>query len=227
MNQPTSAPVVQTNPIEAWPINFIGGANEVLARTKQKDPQLFNMTEEDLLEELKLKKQTPGSTICMLRLRFWDEYKRAEGGQMFAINIYRDVCTENTWNKLTNDPYALAWILNPLQSIIDLRNERLDALMRTLRPVATESVYGEDGKLDIKVARLKFEMLMYFDQMRSGAPIQRSETKTFNISTTIPANSATEAKILDIANSMTDDEIKNELARMEKEEHRTIEVKVE
>lgn len=202
-----------------WPIRLRENVMTVLERTKAKDPELFKMGSTRLWGYLQEKKMEPDAVTCMLRLKFWDEFKRADGAIMSSFKIYQDVCMEDAWWREINDPYCLSWILTPPVSLEVQTDERIDSLMRTLRPVTAVSPVDRNGKIDKALARLQFEMLMYFDQKRNGAIVQRIEQKNtsksmnINVSQKLPSDSDKIAKMVE---NMSEQELTDKLMELRK-----------
>lgn len=158
-----------------WPVRLAPRLMELIERIRRTSPTLFGLAEHRLLELLQDANREPNPTASMLRLRFWDEYQRVEGRGMVALNIYRDVCTMDAWETELRDPYSLAWILTPIMSLQVQREELIHSLIRNLAPMMRSSPYKKDGQLDVKVARMQMELLLYLDQKNSGGITQKIE----------------------------------------------------
>lgn len=202
----------------------------LMIRVGQTDPQLFNMHETQLRAYLKGKKVFPSSTVGMLRIRFWQEYDRAEGGPMQIKNIYRDICSWKHWNDSLQNVHSLAWILTPLASMVAQCDERIDTLMSNMRDVIHISPVKGDF-VDLKLAKLQFEMLMYFDQRKHGAIVQKVESRTLSLNANVSATASSldSEKIAKMMQDMSHEEIKEKLeaAKRANAEANYIEVKAE
>lgn len=200
---------------------------EVMERTRQQDPQLFEMGEAELRAYLRQKKMMPNSTVGMLRVQFWREYDRSEGSIMHLPNIYKNIATHQTWANAIRNIYSLAWILSPLASMIAQCDERIDTLMSNMRDVSSVSPV-RNGEVDRHLAKLQFEMLMYFDQRKNGAIVQKIEqtTKSTNVTANIHQNLPSDSeKIMKMVENMSEDELQKKLNQLQQSV--AIEVKAE
>ena len=181
----------------------------IMDRVRQQDPQLFEMHETELRAYFREKKHTIPATIGMLRIQFWREYDRVQGGQMIVANIYRDIASSSHWAQAIRNVNHLAWILTPLASMIAQCDERIDTLMSNMRDVVAISPVDRSGNVDRHLAKLQFEMLMYFDQRKHGAIVQRVEQKTTStsvnatITQNIPADSKKIADMMEMMRQRT------------------------
>lgn len=204
----------------------------IMDRVRQGDPTLFEKHETELRAYFRENKIVIPSTIGMLRVQFWREYDRVQGGQMLIPNIYRDISSHHVWSAAIRNINHLAWILTPLASMIAQCDERIDTLMSNLRDVAQISPVDRNGEVDRHLAKLQFEMLMYFDQRKHGAIVQKIEQKTTStsVNATITQNLPTDStKIADMMEKMSLDEINKKLdeARGRNAQLPVIEVKAE
>ena len=192
---------------------------------KEQFPELFDIPENTLKERLVALHKKIDSTSRMLRIRFWEEYDRVAGKQMVMVNVYRSICEPKVFYHILRDPLKAAWILCAPASMLGRCGEQLDLLMERLSEVAEKRPVKANGEVDIKLAKLQFEMMMYFDQRKNGAIVQRVENRTMSVTANVQAGSEAERKLVE---SFSDEEL---LKRLEDAKRRLpkppIEVKAE
>ena len=191
---------------------------EIMDRTRQQDPQLFELDEKSLRNYLADKRQRPSPTIGILRMKFWHEFDRAQGhslAMMNLTNVFSGVCFIELFNRAIRNPYALAWILCPPASYISALEEGLIEGMNRARQVLDEDPYTVKGEFNVKLAELQFRMLQYFDQRRHGAIVQKIENTNKSMSVSATVNVPSDSKELaQMIASMSEAEMEKKLADM-------------
>lgn len=187
----------QTLQIEDYSVVLPESTMDLIGIHKRSHEALFRLGEIELKKALAEARHTPTEVVRMLRIRFWDEWNRAEGGVMLIQNIHREICPRQTWEVHVRDPYAMAWILCPVGHYITKCDERINTLMGNLSDVSHINPVDETGRINLPLAKLQFQMLMYFDQRKNGAIVQRTETKNLNVSANL-SSPASEKPVIDV-----------------------------
>lgn len=127
-------------------------------------------------------------TLDALRDSFWMEYERAlqQRRKMIACNIYFDICGEVFFHRTINVPEKLAYIITPIVKY----EARLHTLLRTtaidtLRDIMSVPLTDEDG-FNTEIARLKLAAIKQLEDRVKGMPVQKTETKSVNVTLTNP-----------------------------------------
>ena len=222
-------PVPRATDTQPWPLVLPNETAEVIERVRRGSPELFGLDPNTLRELLKDKKQSPNETIRMLRLRFWEEYDRSAGSTMNMVNVYREICQSAVWARAISNPYSLAWILTPPVSMMAQCDERIEMLMERIRENIEFPAFDPvKKKFDPRIAEYQLRALMYFDQRKHGAIVQRVENKTMSVhaNVTVPTNSE---KITKMVEEFSEEELRRKLeeAKAKNQAPKVTEVKAE
>lgn len=139
----------------------------------------FKMSERQLKQHAK-----PEPTDDMLRLRFWQEYDRAQmrGQRMFLADITRGICSKDYWeDTICKNPKKLAWILMPLapyitrmESNLYIAQDEIEDILRTPHKLSRTNKDGvTEHYVDTRLADLKVKIWEKLDLRIKGAVIQK------------------------------------------------------
>ena len=172
-------------------LSLLNSAREVADAVKALPVDLLEMSEKELRKLVK-----PSEVDELLRVSFWNEYKRAQshGEQMRAINIYTDICTKLTFYRKVRDKEVLAFIVCPARHELTVQQEMLALSYRKMREIlvmpAFEYVYSKDGKrvgkkVNVALLKLQFEVGQKIEDRLRGSVVQRQqiESKSLTVHT--------------------------------------------
>lgn len=153
--------------------------SEILDRAKFIMPDLFKLSERDIKRKTK-----PDPILDMLRLRFWQEYDRAQlvDQQMRQVDIIRGLCSKEYWyEKICKDPEKLTWILLPLAGYITRMESSLitaqDEIEDILRLPIRQTLHDKHGKkyevIDSSLIANKIKIWQALDIRVKGAVVQK------------------------------------------------------
>jgi hypothetical protein len=134
---------------------------------------------QDLLQltERKLEKLLePDPTESRLRLRFWDEYSRAQekGKRMLLAEVCRGVCSGDFWEKnILRDLKRVAYIINPPTNYIVTMEELLYKGLDRVREVLDLPIKDAKGRPDARLISEMVKIVQMLDQRVKGAIIQK------------------------------------------------------
>jgi hypothetical protein len=200
-----------------WRLKIADSTLEIMDRTMKNSPELFGLAEDDLMVILEEKRQKPNSTTRMLRVRLWDLYQESGSGRIQTHLIHQDICYPSYWEACLRDPYKLAFILTPVSSFLTHCDTMIVALMKSLQDVAYASALDpRTKKIDLKTAKLQYEMLQYFDQRKNGAIVQKVEQTNRSMSINIDGKlpEANREEIAQMVASMDVKELEAKLLEM-------------
>jgi hypothetical protein len=159
-----------------------GPQASVLKAYKER-PELFGLTERELLKILDVEERGPGPTANALRMKFWVEYDeaQAEHRNMKPVRIYAGICEPPVFYRLMQDPQKCAWILTrPASYEASIAEMHQFALSRLRKILEIET------KQDSKMGKLQLEIFATLDNRLKGSVVQ----KTMNVHATLPNKSA-------------------------------------
>lgn len=145
---------------------------DALNAIETNNPELLDLTERQFE-----KKISPDPTVCRLRLRFWDEYARAQdrGKRMFKEEICRNVCSGDYWVRhISKNLELIAYIIIPpagyATTMEELLYKGLDRMREVLDlPFRDEKTNRVDTRLIAEVVKI----VQILDQRVKGAIIQK------------------------------------------------------
>jgi hypothetical protein len=150
---------------------------ESLLAAKEKYPQYFNKPEKELFKILKADCFVPDRTDDLLRVKFWNEYDRAQvhGTNMVMAYVTQGVCEKTFFNEiyLFRAP-RLAWLLCPPANYAAALDEMLNNAYRNLSEVVRQSVVDDYGKIDLNLAKVQLQIFKELDARKHGAHVQKS-----------------------------------------------------
>jgi hypothetical protein len=150
----------------------------------RRRPELFNSDERTLWKTLKDEGKLPNATDNRLRLKFWNEYDRAQAEQnrMDMIAVYSGVCSREYFSKrYVQSAEKLAWLMCPPASYEVKMEEALAFGIEQLRDILELPNVGATGKLDVKLMELKAKIVAMMDVRVKGAVVQKVEQKNMNL----------------------------------------------
>jgi len=150
----------------------------------------------------------PTPTLNRLRMSFWDEYDRAQedNDKMVQENIWRGVCSEDQFFKITMKPKSKAWMLYPVVDYDLAINEALTYGLGKIREIFEFPLYkievSKAGKdkyetrkvPDVKVADLMLKTVNMLSDRAKGAVVKKIETKTTGTNLHVHADVPAEIK---------------------------------
>lgn len=187
------ANVDETGLVELWSrsddravINLVPPAvGAALLEAGKARPDLFQRDERDLYKQLRGDNKQPTATDNRIRLRFWDEYDRAQGevGKMNMSGVFAGVCTrEYFYGRYLQNPEKVAWMACPPASYEVKMEEALAFGIEQLRDILDLPVVSPyNGKYDVKLGELKAKIVAMLDVRVKGATIQRVENRNMNL----------------------------------------------
>lgn len=148
-------------------------------------PTLFTMDEFTLYTTLGSEKCRPTPSDNRLRLKFWDEYDRAQatGTKINISNVVRGVVMPEYFTQTFLDrPEKIAWLMCPPASYIVKMEEALAFGIEQLRDILQlPHVNPTTSKVDTKLAELKAKIVAMMDLRVKGAIPQKIEQRNMNL----------------------------------------------
>lgn len=179
---------------------------------KETRPDLFEMDEHTLWKKLGKEEAQPSPTDNRLRLRFWDEYDRAQQKMdpMNMRNIFSGICFQEFFYKhYLRRPEKVAWLLTPPVSYQVKMEEALAFGIEQMRDILQLEHTTEGGSHNVKLMALKMKIVAMLDVRINGSVVQRVEQKNLNLNY--------EARSVDQAiQDLTMEEIEAQIAKLEK-----------
>lgn len=205
------------------------GYAETFLRTRQIEPTLFDMNEDELSEDLASRDESPSQVTGILRMKFWLEYERASGDDthFYMQNVYDGVCGETSFRGIIRNPYKLAWILCPPINYLAVLDEMLQLGLKRRREALAKdpSKTCVKGGFDTKLAELQHKITLSLEERKHGAVAQKIEQTTRELSVQakldVPAS-----EVQNILENMSPDQVRAELEERRKRKA-AIEVKAE
>jgi hypothetical protein len=101
----------------------------------------------------------PNQTEEMLRLTFWEEYKRAIAANedtMILSNIFGGVCDPRIFRDLVEkNPIKLAYLLFPTPALSSALEDIIQLGTKRMRTLLNAEPVDEEGKVNVKLASLQ------------------------------------------------------------------------
>lgn len=145
---------------------------EAMFTVEVNQPELLEMTERKLEKLVE-----PDPTDCRLRLRFWDEYARAQdrGKRLFLEEICRGVCSTDYFDKhISKNLQKIAWIILPPANYVTTMEELLYKGLDRIREVLDLPLKDQaTGRVDTKLIGEMVKIVQMLDQRVKGAIIQK------------------------------------------------------
>jgi hypothetical protein len=153
-------------------------------------PGYFHMDERALAKHLaKLSRNTRGPNVTdnRLRLKFWDEYDRAqhENTKMNMTNVYAGVCSREYFSSCyLASPEKVCWLILPPASYVVKMEEALAFGIEQMRDILDEpNFFWDKGrkKVNVKLLELKAKIVHMLDNRVKGAVPQQIEQRSMNV----------------------------------------------
>jgi hypothetical protein len=126
-----------------------------------------------------IKQARPNQTEEMLRLTFWEEYKRAIAAnedKMVLSNIFGGVCDPRVFRDLVEkNPIKLAYLLFPTPALSSSLEDIIQLGTKRMRTLLNAEPVDEDGKVNVKLASLQKTIWETAIKLKNGT------TQTVNI----------------------------------------------
>jgi hypothetical protein len=179
-------------------LNLLKPAKDFLAAVKALPAEKLDMSERELEAQI-----SPTKEHRLLKIAFWDEYRRAQrAGRTQAMvlgNVMHGICGRSYfYTKVVADPHTLAWLISPpvdemvvQKELLRLGYQKLSEVL-DLPFVDTIAKMGKNGQVfttkRVNVGLIK-EVRAIVEQLQNrvhGAVIQRQqiEAKTMNVNVT-------------------------------------------
>ena len=204
-------------------INLVPGAvADAFLETSQKRTDLLGLDEKTLYRTLRQEECTPTPTDNRLRLKFWDEYDRAQATQtgMDMISVFAGICTKDYfYGRYLKAPEKVAWLLNPPASYTIKMEEALSYGVDQLREILDMPLVNSQGRFDVKLAELKAKIVAMLDVRVKGAVVQKVENTNKNMSLNVQTSDRALAEKL-VGASMSD--LEKRLKELERRERRAL-----
>jgi hypothetical protein len=174
---------VEPGPIEIWdrtnPRSVLNLVTPVIAdsilQASRAKPELFLMDEQTLRKVLSCNDITP--TDSRLRMKFWNEYERAQsdGNSMGVAYIISGVCTKPYfYDRYLRSPVKVAWMMCPPANYIVMAEEALSFGLSRMRDILEMDDTDAKGKPNVKLLELKVKITAMLDARVKGSVIQQS-----------------------------------------------------
>lgn len=179
-------------------LNMLKPAKDFVSAIKSLPPEKLEMSERELEAQV-----SPTREHRLLKIAFWDEYRRAQrmgrNQAMVLSNVMHGICGRSYfYTKVVGDPHTLAWLISPPVDEMIVQKELLrlgyNKLAEVLDlPFVTKThQVGKDGKILINTkvnVGLIREVRAIVEQLQNrvhGAVIQRQqiEAKTMSVNVT-------------------------------------------
>lgn len=126
-----------------------------------------------------VKQARPNQTEEMLRLTFWEEYKRAIAANedtMVLSNIFGGVCDPRVFRDLVeHNPVKLAYLLFPTPALSSSLEDIIQLGTKRMRTLLNADPVDEEGKVNVKLASLQKTIWETAIKLKNGT------TQTVNI----------------------------------------------
>jgi len=162
----------------------------------EKIPEhIMEMSEEKLRQEV-----DPNIKLYEVKRSFWEEITKAqsEGRRMVVARVYRNIMHKESFYDMIKNPYAMAWIINPLttyenrtMAALDKVTERYDELIN-MEITTRKKVKSDEGEwewiteVDAKKALVLLQVIKNLEDRIKGTAVQRQ----VSVHTDRPSNSA-------------------------------------
>lgn len=145
-----------------------------LEEARHASPQWFDEPDEQTnLKNIQAAGGRINATDNRLRLKFWLEYDYAMTYVTKGIDLKRvcaGICTTHYFeNKYLATVEKVAWLLTPPAGYMAKVNEALEFGIQQMRDILGEDHKPMGGKLDVKLAELKFKIVQYLDVRKNGS----------------------------------------------------------
>lgn len=152
--------------------------------------EFYEMDEEELvplafpkLQPGKLKPK-PTPIDCRLRTAFWIEYERCQTllTPMLWRNIYSGACTPSYFDQhWLSQKYKVAWLLKPPADYRLALEELLTYGLEEMRELMAIPLQDDAGRVNVKLAEVKFKIWQAVEMRLKGAVIQRVRSENLNV----------------------------------------------
>lgn len=197
-------------------VNLMRNCHGLREKVLALPPSYLSMSDHEL-EKL----VDPSEIDHALRLSFWDEYTIAmdNDSTIRAIAVYSKVCSREFFNRVTNDPKRLAYMMRPprdymlqMRSLLDLSMRRIEEFIR-LPVKKTMIIKGREVEvIDTRLIAEIVKITTLIDNRVKGAVAQKLviDQTSKNMNLNVNKNYEAPGKIEDID---------KELARVSAEIH--------
>lgn len=221
-----NTPVIRENDLSRWApenpralINLISPAwraDLIEGYAKPHNKRYFHMTEGNLKSQLRKEEMPLDDTDYILRRKFWSEYDRvmvSNEPKIIEINIFANVVNPVVWQSYKKLIIKNAWLFCPPTAYDDKQNAYLEYSLEQLGDIL-QRPHVINGRVDSRLASLKFSIHKYLDERVRGATIQRVDTRNLSV---------TEHKLI-IKESLEDDQasLERRLKYLAKEEAKAL-----
>lgn len=164
----------------------------------------------------------PNTTLNCLRFRIWNQFQIAIENGINKIQL-KEVCAgicsyQYLTGAVLRNPLMTMWLCTPPKSYETAAEEALQFGITQLRKVLAFPLFDENGKADMKVAKLQLDVVKTLHAQVRGAPVQRIEQRSVNLH-------ASSRDVKDLTAGMSMEDIEKRLAslRGEEEKHELLE----
>lgn len=169
-------------------INYLTSSPKLrnaILELKEKHPEL-------LAKDEKTMKQDHREMITLItqriRIALWQEFELAVSNNrsMRIKQIWAGICTEESFQRLVDNPVRLAFILlAPTDYIVTLK-EAHEAGLEKLREVFSAKILDDNGNLNVKAADVVIKAFALIDARLKGAVVQRVDQRVLTANVTPP-----------------------------------------
>lgn len=142
--------------------------------------EFFDLGQEELKEGAKFSDYEE-----MLRISFWEEYRRAVRTQtkMVLANVYGGICTKNRFEICCKNSYKLAYLVQPPKEVQVALEHLLDIGLDEMKHILKAPIYDRKGNVDGRIANVKLKVIEMLMIRRRGVITTRSEvvSKSLNV----------------------------------------------
>lgn len=167
---PSAEPIDPLDPNDRFSVlSLVGGKFREVALALP--PELDGLNEGELKELAR-----PTTMEYSLRASLWRAYNNAvlhRKTSIPATEIYGGVCTVNYFYRTLQRPEKVAWLLRPQQSYAREMEAILARGTDRLWEIVDMDIQDDDGKIDVKRARLLLEAIQEVGNRVKGMAVQR------------------------------------------------------
>ena len=165
------------------------GVQKSIDKARKKAPELFDLDEKDLKNELRKRKAFPSPTDNRLRMNFWMAYEKAHAFKqlnMTSASIAAGACSMEYFTQTyMSRPEKVAWLLCPPASYTVRIQEGLSFALDRMRLILDTDPFDHKGKPNPQLMALQIKIYDLLEKRALGAIPQKIEqtNKNFNVRT--------------------------------------------
>lgn len=148
----------------------------------QYHPELFSLSEYQLLKEAKKNDVEFDDTDRRLKVAFWNMYNKAVtyNKAMSISRVRLGICSCSVWLQIIKCPYKLAWFLIPPREYYQTLEAVLQGALARLDDIVNSSPFNKYGTLDCKKAEVILKAVAMIDNRLHGGFVQKNINATIS-----------------------------------------------